>query len=124
MITTTERRSDLSHLVATNIERDHWAAELEAFTRRNAGRLASLEVDDPEMGAQPQEHDYPLLGAAWDRNDQRVEIMLGDFVGVRRHLTRGISGVTRIDILRDEAGRDWVLRIAHRPGQTILTLQR
>lgn len=106
------------------VERDQWATELETFTRRNAGRLASLEVDDPEMGAQAQEHDYPFLGTAWDRNDQRVEIMLGDFEGVGRHLTRGISGVTGIDILRDEAGRDWVLRIAHRPGQTILTLQR
>jgi nucleotide-binding universal stress UspA family protein len=107
-----------------SVERDQWAAELEAFTRRNAGRPASLEVDDPEMGAQAQEHDYPFLGTAWDRNDQRVEIMLGDFEGVGRHLTRGISGVTGIDILRDEAGRDWVLRVAHRPGQTILTLQR
>ena len=107
-----------------NVERDQWASELESFTRRNAGRLASLEVDDPEMGAQAQEHDYPFLGTAWDRNDQRVEIMLGDFEGTGRHLTRGISGVTGIDILRDEGGRDWVLRVAHRPGQTILTLQR
>ena len=106
------------------IERDQWADELAGFTRRNAGRLASLEVDDPELGAQAQEHDYPFLGTAWDRNDQRVEIMLGDFEGGGRHLTRGISGVTGIDILRDEAGRDQVLRIAHHPGQTILTLQR
>jgi hypothetical protein len=106
------------------VHRDEWAQELEAFTRRNAGRHASLEVDDPEMGAQSQEHDYPFLGAAWDRNDQRVEIMLGDFDGVGRHLTRGIAGVTGIDILRDENGRDQVLRIGHEPGQTILSLDR
>jgi hypothetical protein len=49
---------------------------------------------------------------------------LGDFQGVGRHLTRGISGVTGIDVLRDEAGRDWILRVAHGPGQTILSLTR
>lgn len=104
--------------------RDEWADELQAFTRRNVGRLASLEVDDPEMGAQSQERDYPFLGASWDRHDERVEIMLGDFEGPGRRLTRGIAGVTGIDLLRDESGRDWVLRVAHRPGQTILTLIR
>jgi nucleotide-binding universal stress UspA family protein len=101
-----------------------WAAELDGFTKRNIGRLASLEVDDPELGAQAQEHDYPFLGATWDHNDERVEIMLGDFEGTGRHLTRGIGGVTAIDILRDEKGRDWILRISHGPGQTILALAR
>jgi nucleotide-binding universal stress UspA family protein len=104
--------------------RDEWADELAAFTRRNVGRRASLEVDDPELGAQSQERDYPFLGASWDRHDERVEIMVGDFEGAGRHLTRGIAGVTGIDLLRDESGRDGVLRVAHHPGQTILTLSR
>lgn len=102
----------------------NWATELDAFTKRNVGRLASLEVDDPELGAQAQEHDYPFLGATWDHHDQRVDIMLGDFQGVGRHLTRGITGVTAIDLMKDEKGRDWILRIAHGPGQTILALKR
>jgi nucleotide-binding universal stress UspA family protein len=101
-----------------------WATELEAFTRRNVGRRASLEVDDPELGAQAQEHDYPFLGAAWDHHDERVEIMLGEFQGTGRHLTRGIGGVTAIDVLRDERGRDWILRVAHGTGQTILSFGR
>jgi len=101
-----------------------WAVELEAFTRRNIGRLASLEVDDPELGAQAQEHDYPFLGAAWDHHDERVEIMLGDFEGANRHLTRGIGGVTAIDVVRDERGREWILRVAHGSGQTILSFAR
>jgi hypothetical protein len=88
------------------------------------GRLAALEVDDPELGAQAQEHDYPFLGATWDHHDERVEIMLGDFQGTGRHLTRGIGGVTAIDVLRDEQGRDLILRVAHGTGQTILTLAR
>ena len=101
----------------------HWAEELSAFTKRNAGRRASLEVDDPDYGLLMQEHDYPLLGVAYDHHDQRVEIMLGDFKGTRRHLTRGIGNVRSVDVLRDARGRDRVLRIAHGRGQTLLTLE-
>lgn len=103
---------------------ERWADELSAFSKRNAGRRAALEVDDPELGAQAQERDYPFLGAAYDRHDRRVELMLGDFEGVRRHLTRGITNVRSIDVLRDEHGRDWILRIGHGRGQTILTLDK
>jgi nucleotide-binding universal stress UspA family protein len=101
-----------------------WAKALDAFTKRNAGRRATLEVDDPEFGAQTQEHDYPFLGAAYDHHDRRVELMLGDQEGVRRHLTRGIANVRAIDELRDEHGRDWILRIRHGSGQTLLMLAR
>lgn len=106
------------------IAADRWAAELEAFTKRNAGRRASLEVDDPDVGAQAQGRDYPFLGAAYDHHDQAVEIMLGDVSAGRRHLTRNITGVTAIDVLRDEKERDWILRVAHGTGQTILVLAR
>lgn len=106
------------------IPEGEWAAALEAFTRRNAGRIATLEVDDPEIGAQAQQHDYPFLGAAYDRHDRRIELMFGDLEQTSRHLTRGIGHVRHVDLLKDAAGRDWVLRIAHGSGQTILTLAR
>jgi len=103
---------------------DRWASELQAFTSRNAGRRVSIEVDDPEFGAQSQESGYPLLGVAYDHHDRRVEIMVGDFKGTAHHLTRGIDHVQSIDLMRDASGRDWILRIAHGEGQTILTLNR
>jgi nucleotide-binding universal stress UspA family protein len=104
------------------IPEERWAAELSAFTQRNAGRRTSLEMEDPEFGSQTQEHDYPLLGVAYDHHDRRVEIMLGDFAGVERHLTRSIGQIHRIDVLRNAQNRDWILRIAHGDGQTILAL--
>ncbi|MCC7323976.1 MAG: universal stress protein [Gemmatimonadaceae bacterium] len=110
--------------VPDEIPEHEWAACLEAFTRRNAGRVATLEVDDPEFGAQAQQHDYPLVGAAYDRHDRRIELMLGDMENSTRHLTRGIGDVRHLDLLKDASGRDWVLRIAHGSGQTILTLAR
>ena len=33
----------------------HWPVQLDGFTRRNTGRRADLEVDDPAIGAQSQE---------------------------------------------------------------------
>lgn len=46
--------------------------------------------------------------------------MFGDTWG-GRHLTRGIGGVTAIDILEGADGRDRVVRIAHGVGRTLLT---
>lgn len=104
------------------IPEEAWAVRLQEFTERNSGRIAALEVDDPEIGAQAQQSGYPFLGAAFDRHDRRVELMLGDQRGVARHLTRSIGDVRSVDVLQDPEHRDLALRIAHGSGQTILTL--
>jgi len=106
--------------VVASVAKSEWMETLDGFTRRNTGRRGVLEVDDPEIGAQAQENDYPLLGAAYDPHDERVELMFGE-LGSRTHLTRGIGAISGIDVLRDEEGRDLALRIAHGAGQTLLT---
>ena len=108
---------------STEVGEADWATRLQDFTKRNAGRPALLEVDDPEYGAQAVHHGYPFLGAAYDHHDHRVEIMLGE-QNSTRHFTRGIGDVHSVDLLLDALGRDAVLRIAHGSGQTILTLVR
>lgn len=117
----THARVTVEPPVASAIPKTEWATGLDDFTRRNLGRRGVLEVDDPEVGAQAQEFDYPLLGATFDRHDLRVNLMFGEPGRVNCHLTRGISDVTGIDVLRDETGRDLAIRIAHGPGQTLLT---
>lgn len=98
-----------------------WAERLEEFSRRNAGRGAILEVIDPEIGAQVEEKGVPFAGASFDPRDGRVQIMFG---GADGHLTRNISGVTRIQLLKDVNGKDAFLRVAHGRGQTLLALER
>ena len=98
----------------------HWSVQLEAFTRRNVGRLADLEVDDPDLGAQTQERGYALLGAAYDPHDGRVELMLGSSREGGAHLSRGIRGVESVSVLCDDEARDLGLSIRHGRGQTIL----
>lgn len=110
--------------VVESVAKSEWMETLDGFTNRNIGRRGVLEVDDPEIGAQAQENDYPLLGATYDPHDERVELMFGDLGGLNHHLTRGIGGVSSIDVLRDEEGRDLALRIAHGAGQTLLTFAR
>jgi nucleotide-binding universal stress UspA family protein len=117
----TRARITVEPSVVTMLERPAWAAKLDDFTRRNVGRRGTLEVDDPDIGAQAQEHDYPLLGATYDPHDERVELMFGELGDVGRHLTRSIGDVDEIGTLTNESGQDIALRIAHGAGQTLLT---
>ncbi len=99
-----------------------WAERLEEFTRRNAGRRASLEVIDPELGAQVEEIGMCFVGAAFDSYDARIQLMFG--MDRRSHLTRNIPGIKAVQLIRDRLGRDQILRVAHGRGQTLLTLER
>ena len=96
-----------------------WQSQLDAFTRRNRGRRAELEVDDPEIGAQTQQHGYAFLGADYDPRHRRVEVMLG-VQGGTSHLSRGITNAESLAIVCDAEGRDLALRIRHGRGQTLL----
>jgi nucleotide-binding universal stress UspA family protein len=117
----TQARTTVDPPVVSVLDRPEWTRSLDEFTRRNIGRRGVLEVDDPEIGAQAQEHDYPLLGATYDQHDGRVELMFGELGDLDRHLSRSIGNVSRIDVLSDEKGRDIALRIGHGAGQTLLT---
>lgn len=107
----------------TDVVRDSrlWSATLRDFTARNAGRIVTLEVDDPDLGALVEASNYPLLGVDFDHRDQSVTITLGDTRGLDRHLTRTISKPQSVSVLSVNR-RDTALSIAHGGGQTLLTL--
>jgi len=106
------------------LDASRWGEVLDDFTRRNGGRRTRLEVDDPELGAQTQEGEYPLLGVTFDPVDQHIEIMLGALGAGEPHLSRSIAGVDSLDVLTDRDDQDIALRLRHGDGQTILTLIR
>ena len=97
-----------------------WRAQLTEFTVRNAGRRVSVEVDDPSFGAQSQVCGHVLRGADYDPRSGRVELMLGDGIDGPRHLTHAMMGVTSIQLLKDNRGRDVVLRIGQGAGQCLV----
>ncbi len=111
-------------LATTRFASYEWAERLEEFTRRNEGRIATMEVIDPDLGAQIENRSMPLLGVDFDPRDASVHFMLGDATLDGQHLTRSIRGVTAVQVLRDRDGMDLMLRVAHGRGQTLLTLER
>lgn len=102
------------------LERSEWPGALAEFTRQNAGRASHLEIDDPELGAQPAEDGLPLRGVAYDPADDRLEIMLGDQGAGARHLTHSVTHPIRLDVAAEP--RHAVLRVTHGMGQTLLTV--
>jgi nucleotide-binding universal stress UspA family protein len=106
------------------IEAAEWAEKLEEFTRRNSGRPVTIEVIDPDLGAQLVSCSVPLLGVDFDQRDSCIHLMLGVDTPDGRHVTRTVHGATAVQVLRTQEGRDLMLRIAHGRGQTLVTLER
>ena len=106
----------------TDVLRDDriWSATAREFTARNAGRIVTLEVDDPEWGGMVEASRYPLLGVDYDHKDGRLTITLGDTRGMERHLSRTISNPEAVSVLSVE-GRDTALSVRHGGGLTLLT---
>lgn len=98
-----------------------WHNAMKGFTARNAGRVGTLEVAEPTMGALVEARSYPLLGVDYDHKDGRLIIMMGDSRGTARHLARSIVRPDSVSVLTVE-GRDTALSVKHGGGQTLLTL--
>jgi hypothetical protein len=103
------------------LERSDWPGALAEFTHRHAGRTSRLEIDDPELGAQPAEHGLPLRGVTYDPADDRLEIMLGDQGAGAAHLTHSVAHPDHVDVAAPDPLHA-VLRITHGAGQTLLTV--
>jgi len=103
---------------------ESWTLQLDGFTRRNRGRVAKVEMDDLDLGAQVIESGFAFQGASYDERDERVELMLAGTGDLLQHVTRSIGGVKWVAIGTDPEGRDFALRIDHGTGQTLLTFTK
>ena len=108
---------------ATSAEPREWIAALNDFTRRNAGRRATIEVDDPEIGAQMLGRGA-FVGVTYDPHDRRVEIMVGDAHRARRHLMHSIPKVESIAMTADEHSATEALELRHGRGHTLVLIKR
>ena len=104
---------------ATSEKPREWADALDEFTRRNKGRRVSVEVDDPELGAQMLGRGA-LFGVTYDTHDERVEIMVGDARRARRHLMHSIARVDAIAMTTDERSGNEALELRHGGGHTLV----
>jgi len=118
----TSARVTSERSTTTALARTGWAHALEQFSNHNVGRRSTLEVDDPDLGAQAHESHYPLISAAYDDDSGRVNLVFGEGGSIGRQLTRTMADVDAIEVLRNESGHEIALRISHGAGQTLLTL--
>jgi len=100
-----------------------WTDALNDFTRRNAGRRATIEIDDPEIGAQMLGRGA-LVGVTYDPHDRRIEIMVGDAHRARRHLMHSIPKVESIAMTTDEHSASEALELRHGRGHTLVLIKR
>jgi len=101
-----------------------WVEALKTFTRNNAGRRTTLEVDDPELGFQECGKDFLLRGAAYDPKEDRIEIMLGPEGSVEGQLTHSILSPQEVQIERDKDGNARALRVRLKKGTISLRIHR
>ena len=103
------------------IPRETWVEQLNEFTAIHEGWLVSLDVLGPEIGAQPEIINLPLLGVSADRADHDRAIAVSVMLSATEHFTHTIHGVTRINIERADDGADAELEIESADGtRTIL----
>ena len=103
------------------IPREAWVEQLNEFTAIHEGWLVSLDVLGPEIGAQPEIVNLPLLGVSADRVDHDGTIVVSVMLSPTEHFTHMIHGVTRIYIERADDGADAALEIESADGtRTIL----
>jgi nucleotide-binding universal stress UspA family protein len=118
----TKARVKADRSTTTLLSRTDWSTALDTFSRHNAGRRSTLEADDPDLGAQAQENDYPLISASYDDQSGRVELLFGEIGGIGRQVSRSMGDVDSIEMLRNETGQDIAIKMSHGAGQTLLTL--
>ena len=98
------------------IPREAWVQRLNEFTTIHDGWLVSLEVLGPELGAQPEIRNVPLLGVSSDRSEGDGTIAVSVARSTTEHLTHMIHAVTRSYVERTDDGADVALQIESADG--------
>jgi hypothetical protein len=105
----------------TEITPESWFQRLDEFTAMHEGWLVSVDVLDPEIGAQPEIENLPLLGVSPDRIDHDPTIVVSVARSATEHFTHVVRKVTHVYLERTDEGADAALQIESADGsKTIL----
>jgi hypothetical protein len=111
-------------MATIEIAQSEWTAALDAFSKENPGRLATIQVVSPDVGVQESVAGVPFVGISTDRKGSEagsITIILGgDPDDQMEHL---ITGVTHLWIRTDEDPARAAVDIEAQDGsKTILQL--
>ena len=92
-----------------------WAQALDAFSAIHEGWLVSLDMLAPDLGAQPELRDMPLLGIVAEGGSGGA-ISICAARSPAEHITHIIHSPTRVRIERTDEGADVALQIESADG--------
>ncbi|HVC21194.1 MAG TPA: DUF5335 family protein [Vicinamibacterales bacterium] len=98
-----------------------WRQYLDSFSRQYDGWLVSMEVDSPEIGAQPEIDNLPLEGISADTvstRDATIGIVAGRVTDGR--LTHTIVHATGLAVEETESGVKVALQVTAADGTTTI----
>ena len=97
-----------------------WKGFLDEFSREHDGWFISVEVQDPEIGAQTEVKNRAFRGATYERRpgDGVITIMADDTSG--NHLTHAVKHPSRIWFERTDEGADEALAIEAGATKTLV----
>jgi hypothetical protein len=119
-----ERQEEVSLGPGTEQGVHPWVAELKEFTRANAGRRATVEVMDPELGVQVCGRNLSLWGVDYDPKGDRIHIMMGRSGTADGHITHSLAAPRDLHVVRGEGGRSEGLLVEIQDGKVILRILR
>jgi len=92
------------------IPRADWRATLDEFSTAHQGWRVSLELLEPDIGAQPEIDDLPLRGVTAETGgrDDAITIAAGSKA---EQITHTIHTPTRVQLEKNDAGADMALEI-------------
>lgn len=99
-----------------------WAVVLDEFTRKHAGRPVTLEVIDPDLGAQITGSGFPLRGIDYDPRSRTLHIMLGPLEGAEGHVTHSIQNPAALEVAVT-GGRHESIRVGLARGEMLLRIR-
>jgi hypothetical protein len=105
----------------TQIARAEWPSFFNGFSREHEGWLVTLEVFQPEIGAQVEERDLALEGvtAELGKGDKdKIEIMIGG--KPHQHVTHTVLDPVEVSLEHTEDGANHALAIKSADDATTL----
>ena len=99
---------------ATTIARNEWPSFFERFSRRHEGWLVTLEVFQPEIGAQVRERDLALEGVTAELGNgngdkDKIAILIGG--NSHQHVTHIVLNPVEVSLEHTEYGANHALAI-------------
>jgi len=106
------------------VARRDWTRHLNEFTAIHEGWLISLDLLGPELGAQPEIENLPLLDVSANPSGAGDAVTVSVARSAADHFTHVIPAVARVWVERTDEGADAALQFESADGtHTILRLR-